>query len=158
MSHDFFPLKLHSSHLNLSLPCPQNPAEVPRRLHSQERGLIWGLGYFSKLKARGSGNHPLVELRCLVTARANQTVWVKEGPQLRIPRPAVQSHSRPVTGSKAAQTPGMGEQPKSGSEWKLLGFDFLCFSLMAMLYGNIVDLPFDACHQYTACKVHCGEC
>ena len=61
-------------------------------------------------------------------------------------------------GSKAAQTPGMGEQPKSGSEWKLLGFDFLCFSLMAMLYGNIVDLPFDACHQYTACKVHCGEC
>lgn len=82
----------------------------------------------------------------MVSARVNQTAQVKEGAQFGTASTAVQSHSRPIIGSKVAQTPGMGEQPKSESEWKLLGFDFLCFSLMTMLYGSIVDLPFGACH------------
>ena len=71
---------LHSLPPDSSLPRPQNPTEVPKRLLSQERGLIWGpqhqetwsLGYFLKLKARGSGNHPWVELGCLVAARQHR--------------------------------------------------------------------------------------
>ena len=93
MSPCLFRLTLHSSPSESSLPRPQNPAEVPRRLHSQDRGLSWGpqpqstcsLGYLSKFKARGSGDHPLVKRRTLVAARASLTVQVQDGAQLRHP-------------------------------------------------------------------------
>ena len=67
---------------------------MPRRLHSQEGGLSWETrdqdawrqGDFSKVfKATGSGQHHLGALGTLVPARANQTLEVEEGAQLRAP-------------------------------------------------------------------------
>ena len=118
MSHFFFPLKLHSSHLNSSLPCPQNPAEVPRRLHSQERGFSWGpqrqetwrLGDFSKvLVARMSSHHPLGALGSMVPARANRMLPAWEQAQLRALTLTV----------SAPLLPSHGTQAWSGSrDWK----------------------------------------
>ena len=82
VSRCLFPLKLH-----FTLYPPTHPYLAHRtllrclkRLLSQERGLIWGpqhqetwsLGYFLKLKASRSGNHPLVELGRLVAARQHR--------------------------------------------------------------------------------------
>ena len=41
-SHCFFPLRLHLSLSDSSYSGPPLPAEVPRRLHSQEGGFSWG--------------------------------------------------------------------------------------------------------------------
>ena len=122
-----FPLTLHSSPSESSLHHPQNPAEVPRRLHSQDRGLSWGpqpqstcsLGYLSKFKARGSGDHPLVKRRTLVAARASLTVQVQEGAQLRAPCRAVQPYSWPVMDPRLFRLQGWDSSPGPGGGWKL---------------------------------------
>lgn len=155
MSPCLFPLTLHSSPSESSLPRPQNPAEVPRRLLSQDRGLSWGpqhqatcgLGYFSKFKARGSGDHPLVKRRTLVAAGANLTGQVKGGAQLRAPCRAVQPCSWPVTDPRSSDSrDGVAVQVREVGGYQALLF----FNLTAMVYGNIVGLPFGACCQYTA--------
>ena len=78
-SHYFFPVKFYPSPQDSCLPGAPLPAEVPRRLHSQEGGFSWGpqhqgtwiLGDFTLvLKARGSGHHPLGALGSMVPAKA----------------------------------------------------------------------------------------
>lgn len=82
-----------------------------------------------------------------MAAGANLTGQVKGGAQLRAPCRAVQSCSWPVTDLRCSDSrDGVAVQVREAGGNQALLF----FNLMVMVYGNIVDLSFGACCQYTA--------
>ena len=71
--------------------------------------------------------------------------------QLRTRCPGVQPHSRALRVPRLFRLQGWDSSPRQEGGRKLTRhcFSLLFFNLMLMVYRNIVDLPFFACHQYS---------
>ena len=135
LSHYFFPLRLHPSLSDSSQPGALLPAEVPRRLHSQEGGYSWGpqhqgtLGDFTKvLVARGSSHHPLGALGSMVPARAKPVTTTCRCSYLR-------------AGSiKGTQSDCLNPSPAQSWDSSLVRFQIWQAAQVREIRGNKIDL------------------
>lgn len=76
----YFPPKPLFTSLDSSLPCPQDPAGGACEAALSGKRIDLGLGYFlAKLKARGLGNHHLVELDVWLQPEQTRQYGLKRG-------------------------------------------------------------------------------